>query len=234
MSREIQDLELAGHPLARFVTAARGRRIGEVLDARLTSVTAVFEDLCDPHNVAAVLRTAEALGVQDVHLVNRAGRVRPDRNIALGAERWLELHHHDRLVLCVGALQARGFEVWGADVTAGSLPLAEITGARPVALVFGSERVGLSRLARRYVDRRFHIPMLGFTGSYNVSVAAALALYQVTERRRQALGAAGDLDPVRRAELLDTWLKRSVRRSEQILRVLEPAPGKGKHLDRNR
>ena len=155
-----------------------------MLDQRLVSVTVVFEDPCDPHNVSAVLRTSEALGIQDVHLVERAARVRPDQNIALGAERWISVFHHDRLAACLGALQARGFEVWGADVAPGARPLDEISCERPVALLIGSERVGLSRTARLHVDQRFFVPMPGFTGSLNVSVAAAISLHHVTRNRR--------------------------------------------------
>jgi tRNA (guanosine-2'-O-)-methyltransferase len=211
---------LTDHPLAPLVTPARLRRIEEVLRARLASVTLVFEDLCDPHNVSAVLRTAEALGIQDVHLVERAQRVRPDENIALGAERWLSLHRHDRLAACLGSLQARGFSVWGADVAAGARPLEEISGEDPVALLFGSERVGLSKTARLHVDERFYVPMPGFTGSLNVSVAAAISLFQVAQRRRRVIGGIGDLEVGRRAELGERWLTRSVRRADRILSLL--------------
>jgi len=220
MSQTNSGRETQQIPLAELITPARRRRIDDVLDARLASVSVIFEDLCDAHNVSAVLRTAEAVGIQDVHLISRAGRVRPRRKIALGSERWLDLHWHDRLAPCLGSLQARGFEVWGADVEEGTRELDDITCDRPVALLFGSERVGLSKLARLHVDERFAVPMHGFTGSFNVSVAAAIALFTVAARRRRQLGVQGDLPPERRVELLRSWIRLSVRRADEIIQAL--------------
>lgn len=209
------------HPLQPLVTVERFQRFHEVLAQRLTSVRVVIEDLCDPHNVAAILRTAEALGMQDVHIVERAARLRPSRSTTAGADRWLSIERHDRLAACIGTLQARGFDVWGADVIPGACPVETIDVSRPVALVLGSERVGLSRVARRHVDGFCKIPLAGLTASLNVSVAAAIAMHTLASRRRTFLGQPGDLPVERQKELLDRWLRVSVRCSGPILKELE-------------
>lgn len=147
--------------LAALLTDERRRRIEQVLQSRLGSLVVVLEDFCDAHNVAAVLRSAEAVGVQDVHLIQRGSRQRPGHKAAAGAERWLTLHVEDRLARCLGTLQARGFEAWGADLGAGAVPIAEVPVDRPLVVVLGSERRGLSPVARRHLDGRFVIPMHG-------------------------------------------------------------------------
>ena len=203
------------------VTERRLRRIIEVAQRRLSSVTVVLENLYDPHNASAVVRTAEGFGLDGVHVVEQPNRFAPARSIVRGADRWLQIEKHRGLTGCLGTLEARGFLVCAADVGAGCVALEDIPVDRPVALVFGSEHDGLSKRAKGLSELRFTIPMAGFTGSFNVSVSAAIALHDVARRRRELLGRAGDLDEAQRRARVESWLAKSAGRRARA-RAEEP------------
>ena len=209
---------LQSHPLAGEVTPRRLQRIAAVVGSRLASVTVVLENVHDPHNASAVVRTAEGFGLDAVHLVEQPNRWEKNRAITKGADRWVEIVRHRELTKCIGSLS--GFRVCAADVGEGCVPLHAIPVDRPVALVFGSEHAGLSKRALGWAETRFTIPMQGFVESFNVSVSAAITLYDVTRRRRLLLGADGDLSADDRAARADGYLRRSVKHADaRIARV---------------
>jgi tRNA (guanosine-2'-O-)-methyltransferase len=203
---------LRAHPLAGEVTERRVARIAQVAAARLRSVTVVMENVFDPHNCSAVLRTAEGLGLDAIHVVEQPNRFEKNKAIAMGADRWIAVERHPGLARCLGDLSARGTVLLAADVGEGCLPVHAIPVDAPVALVFGSERDGLSKRARALTDRRFTVPMYGFVESFNVSVSAAVALSDVARRRREHLGRTGDLDDDEAWGRAERWLVRSAKR----------------------
>lgn len=196
-------------------------RIDEVLRQRLQSLCLVLDDLHDAQNIAAILRSAEAFGVQDVHIIEHGPRFRLKRKPARSSEAWVTVQWHERAARCLGDLSAQGFEIWGADVGPGCVPLSEVPIDRPVAVVMGSERQGLGTMTRRYLDGRFSVPMFGFVESFNVSVATALSLSEFSRRRREFLQDLGDLDLPRREFLRAQWIQRSVRRHDLVKRAFE-------------
>lgn len=202
--------------LAPFVTEGRKQRIEAVLDARTTEVTVVLEDIHDEHNAAAVLRTAEACGLTEVHVIARSVDFRVSRKVSQGAHKWLDVVHHVDAAAASEALRRDGYRVFAADVQPGAAPLSTIPIEGPVALMFGNEHAGLSSAARDAADARFTVPMRGFVESLNISVACAVSLYGVIERRRQA-GALGPLDPATRARLRAAWYTASVRAAPALL-----------------
>jgi len=180
-----------------------------------------MENVADVHNASAVLRSAEALGLDTIHVVEQPNRWEKNAAISRGAERWIEVARHQGLARCLGDLSARGFQLFAADVGPGCVPVHEIDIERPVALVFGSERDGLSKRALALTDARFTIPMFGFVESFNVSVSAALTLYDVSSRRRRYIAPLeGDLDERALERLTDLYLRRAVRNPD-ILRHYE-------------
>ena len=183
----------------------RRARIDAVLDRRIQSVVVVVEAVRRRHNTSAILRTAEAFGLHEVHLVT--GGFHPSRGAARGAERWLDLHRHDTTRGCLEALKARGFQVWVADPTDEAVLPAQIPVDGPVALLFGSELVGVSDEARALADGTVALPMRGLTASLNVSSAAACLILDVAERRRAVVG-GGDLDEDRKAASRTRWDER--------------------------
>jgi tRNA (guanosine-2'-O-)-methyltransferase len=209
---------LAHHPLLPEVTERRLTRIVDVVRSRLSSVTIVMENLADSHNVSAVLRTSEGFGLDTIHVVEQPNPFERNKAITKGSDRWIEVARHKGLARCLGDLSARGFTLFAADVGEGCVPLEEIPVDKPVALIMGSEHAGLSKRALSLCDARFTIPMHGFVESFNVSVSAAISLYDVTHRRRRHLQRRGDLDFAAQVARADGYLKRSVKDPRVIAR----------------
>jgi tRNA (guanosine-2'-O-)-methyltransferase len=202
--------------LAPFLVDGRRERIDATIDARLGGLTVVIENLHDPHNGAAVLRSAEALGLQTVHVVEAAEKFRFSSDVSQGCEKWLDIERHPTFTEASGCLRAAGFALYAA-VPDGAASLGDLDFSRPAAVVVGNEHAGLSATALAGVDARFAIPMVGMTRSLNLSVAAALIMSHAASDRRRTLGQDGDLDPTTRLRLRARFYAASVRGAEQIL-----------------
>jgi tRNA (guanosine-2'-O-)-methyltransferase len=201
----------------RFGTAHRMRGIAVVLDA-----------LYDPGNRSSIYRTAEGLGLLDVHLVRpEAAWKEHARSVSRGAEKWLTLHHWRSAADCATAIRARGMQILCADASVTN-DLTPFDLRHPTALVFGNEHEGVSPAMRAAADGFFAIPMRGFAGSFNVGVAAGLALHAARVARERALGSTTDLDALARMTLLVDYATRSslwMRRLEDERRARGAADG---------
>lgn len=216
---ELRDLVSAiplGKALLDELTAHRAQRMIDVAAARLRGVTVVMENLVDNHNASAVLRTCEGLGVDVMHVVEQPHRWEKNKAIARSADDWVSVRRHQKLAPLLGDLSAQGFDLYAADVGPGCISVADIDVSRPVCLVFGSEHSGLSKRALAMTEHRFTVPMHGMVESFNVSVSAALALWEVTNRRRRHLHADGDLDADAAVERAFVYLKRAIKSPEHI------------------
>ena len=215
--------------LTDLVTPQRLARMDAVLAARTAHLTVVFEDVYHPHNASAVLRTCECLGLQDVHVVEDTKAFRPARDIARGSARWLTLHRWRRdegggVEACLAALRAQGYRIVATSPGEGAIPLDEVQLERPLAVCFGTEETGLSPTAFAAADLRVTIPTPGFTRSLNVSVTAALVLYELATRLR-ADGPAPPLPPERCADLTLLWLAEERRSARGLAREAHTAAG---------
>lgn len=179
--------------LAPFLSESRRSAIERVLRARLGSVHAAIECPEDPYNAAAVVRTAEALGVLHVHVVGAPAGALHARKTTQGSFNWVHTRHHAQLGGLLAALAAAGVRVFGAAPDA-SRTLEELPVDAPFCLLFGNEATGLTQAARAACALHFRIPMVGMSESLNLSVSAAIALYSAASARRRLLGAQGDLD----------------------------------------
>lgn len=185
--------------LAPLLTAERIARIDEVLALRLASVTAIVEDTYDPHNAAATIRTAEGHGLSDLHVAAPRADFR-SKGVTRGTDRWIDVHTWGSFPEAATALRAQGFRVV-ATLPDAKVELSTIDVSKPVAVAFGNEHDGLSAAAVAACDDAVRIPMYGFAESYNLSVSVALAISQLSTRRRAHLGAPGDLSAARCARL---------------------------------
>ena len=178
----------------------RRRRIEEVVAQRTRTLAVVLEDLEDPHNIAAVLRSCEAFGIQEVHAITRNYAFHPNPKITQGAEKWLDLSLYREPDRCLRLLKQRGYLLAATDLSESATSLFDLPIDRPLAIVFGTEKVGVSRGMLEQCDLRFKIPMLGFSQSFNISVAAAVCLSHLVFKRLEKLGKSGDLpEPEQRA-----------------------------------
>jgi len=219
-----RDPALICEALAPLLGEERRRRIDEVVDARLASLTVVVENLHDPRNGAAVLRSCEAFGLQTVHVVEAAERFRFSAEVSQGCEKWMDVERHPTFASAHARLQAAGFALYAA-VPDGKVPLEALDFSRPAAIVVGNEHAGLTSGAIALADVPFAIPMAGMTRSLNLSVATALIVAHAAARRRAALGRAGDLDDEARAVLRARFYAASVRGADGVVARHVAAPG---------
>ncbi|OLC77621.1 MAG: hypothetical protein AUG04_11325 [Deltaproteobacteria bacterium 13_1_20CM_2_69_21] len=215
----------AAHAPARFywslLTAERKARIESVVEARLQSVTVVLDRLLDPHNTAAVLRTAEGLGLARVHLVaHQAADGLAHRRVTQDAHKWLDVETHASGALAARRLRESGFAVWAGHLDRAARLYSELPADRPMALVFGNEHEGPSPETLAACTGTFRIPMAGFTQSFNVSVAAGIALAHLATARRRLLGRPGDLPEEARVQLRDRFTLLAAK----LARRMKPRP----------
>jgi tRNA (guanosine-2'-O-)-methyltransferase len=205
---------------AEFLAPARKARIDEVVAGRTRTLTVVMEAFCDPQNVNAVLRTCEAFGVQELHVVE--GPMKPyqrNKKISQNADKWLEVRRWKSVRACLEHLKERGHLVYATHLGDGARPLEDLSFREKVALVFGNESRGVSAEALRLADARYAIPMGGFVRSLNVSVAVAVSLYRAVERRIAERGRHGDLSPEEAAELRERFYLLAVRQRARIAKA---------------
>ena len=184
---------------------ARTQRMKHVISQRIRHVRCVIEAVYHRHNISAILRTCDALGIHTVHLITDSFRA--TKGAARGAERWLNIIRHKTPEEAIEALRSDGYAIYIADLADISVTPEQVPIDTPVCLWFGAELVGVSEAAQAAADGVMTIPMRGFAQSLNVSVAAALALRPVVERAR-ALGDVALLTPEVRDATWAEWMSR--------------------------
>lgn len=197
----------------RSITPRRLARMRGTLARRQPDLSIVIENITDPHNVSAMLRSCDAVGVAEAHLVYEPGTA-PEvhRGVAASAQRWIDVTTHDDINVCYERLRARGIAIYATSLGEASHELFDLDLTRPSAFVFGNETWGVSERAVEGADTTVFIPMMGMVESLNVSVACSVTLYEALRQRR----AAGMYDqpaiaePVLTARLAD-WLSREGR-----------------------
>jgi tRNA (guanosine-2'-O-)-methyltransferase len=212
--------------LRQFVTGGRYQKFIENVQFRTRHLTIVLEDIYQPHNASAVLRTCDCFGIQDVHIIENRNTYQVNPDVALGSSQWLDLIKYNgpggNTVKCLQHLREKGYRIVATtphkdDYTPDSLPLDQKT-----ALVFGTELEGLTPEALSMADDFIRIPMVGFTESLNISVSAAIIIQSLSNRLRSS-GINWQLTPAEQDHILLGWLKQSVKKSEIIIREFTSA-----------
>jgi tRNA (guanosine-2'-O-)-methyltransferase len=196
---------------------ARKDRIDRVLAERTRSVTVVLDRLEDTFNMAAVVRTCEGMGLQELHIVRNAMvPFRPNIKVTQGCEKWMDIHVHRDFAACRDHLHDRGYALWASAPGEGARGLFELRFDTKVALIFGNERFGVSPEVLEGSDGRFWIPMRGFTQSLNVSAAVSAAVTRAVSWRVEHLGSSGDLSGEERAALRERFRRLSVKQRHRL------------------
>jgi tRNA (guanosine-2'-O-)-methyltransferase len=196
--------------LRELLTPRRLERIDFVVRHRHRTLTVVVEDLRDPHNQAAVLRTAEGLGLMSAHVIDTGAQTfQPNRGVTKDADKWLTVRRYSDPAPCLDELKAAGFAIYAGELSASSVSLYDLDVCRPCAFVFGNEHRGVSPAIRERADQLFLIPMRGFVESFNVSVAAGICMAHAV-RQREVAGMVTDLDPSEREALRADYERRSL------------------------
>lgn len=174
------------------MTPERWKRLNEALSRRQGDLTVVLENVHKPHNVAAIVRTADAVGLTEVHAYVRPGALRRGTLkrhpfVAGGSDRWVEVAVYDAIRPAIERVRASGLTIVAAHLTPAAVDFRAVDYTRPTAVLLGQELFGVSAEACALVDRFIKIPMVGLVGSLNVSVAAAVILFEA-QRQRAAAG----------------------------------------------
>lgn len=206
--------------LEGFITPERIERVRAVLDNRTRHICLVLEDIYKPQNSSATLRTCDALGVQDVHIIENHSPFSLDTRVSLGSCRWTTLKRYrkpggNNTRACFAALRAQGYRIVATTPGPGSLSLEEIDLENKCAFVFGNEEQGMSTVAINEADQCLSLPMYGFTQSYNISVSVGIVLMHMMSRLR-SLEVDWHLSEEEKEALTLKWYRTSVRRDDII------------------
>jgi tRNA (guanosine-2'-O-)-methyltransferase len=209
--------------LREFATEDRWDKITEVARRRTRHITVVVEDVYQSHNGSAVLRSCEGFGIQDVHIIENKNEFDSSSQVTIGADQWLTLHRYNKsktnnTEACFEALKSKGYKVIATSPHENDRSLNDLPVTDKTALVFGSEIDGISDTAKELADGFVKIPMAGFSESFNISVSAAICLYNITRRLRDSDIDCG-LTEAELEELTLQWLKKSIKAGEQLERA---------------
>ncbi len=209
------DLDLLAY-LESFLTEERRNRFREVLDFRTKFLTIAAEDVFQQHNASAIVRSSDVFGLQEVHLIEGRFGKRVDKNIAMGAQQWVDIKSYKNARECAEALKSEGYKIIATMPSGNAIPLDEFTITEKTVLFFGTEKEGLSPEIVQKADDFLQIPMVGFSESLNVSVSAAIILQKLTtDLRRSDLNWRLN-EEEKQAKLLD-WTKKTIKNVDQII-----------------
>ena len=211
--------ELIQH-LSPLITNERWNRFQKVLAERTQYLTIVLENIYQPLNASAVLRSADCFGIQDVHVIENYNEFHPDREVAMGSSRWLNIQRYNKTnnnsLNCIKKLKKEGYRIVATSPHINDCNLHEFELSKgKTALFFGTEMEGLTDVVLQEADEYLKIPMYGFTESFNLSVAAAICLQHLSHQLRQQ-NIDWQLDKEAKERTLLNWLRYSVDRSEII------------------
>lgn len=207
--------------LSGFVSENRLQRFDEILEKRLSHIHIVLENLFQAHNASAVLRSCDCFGVQNIHFIENYNRMRVSDDVAMGSSQWLTVRRYNKegnnTTSTLQGLKAQGFKIIATTPHKNDFTLRDLPLDQKIALVFGTEREGVSKEVMEEADGFVSIPMMGFTESFNVSVCAALCMYELTNRIRREV-ANPYLSAEETAEVRLQWIKASVDNSPALVR----------------
>jgi len=191
---------------------------------RTRHITVLLENLFQPHNASAVLRSCDCFGVQDIHIIENYNKYTTNREIDMGSSKWLNLYKYNQAehntVEAINHLKSKGYKIVATTPHTDDCTIDELPIDQPVALMFGTELTGLTDIALEHADAYVKLPMYGFTESYNISVSVALALFNVTERIRKDNNINWRLSENEQDEILLDWSKKVVKHSSKVEAIL--------------
>jgi tRNA (guanosine-2'-O-)-methyltransferase len=168
------------------MTQERRGKIRAVLDRRQPDLTVFLENVHKPHNLSAILRSCDAVGVLEAHCVSFGTRPRAFSDTSAGSEKWVPLHQYETTRGALESLKAQGFQIAAAHLSDEAIDYRELDYTRPTAILLGAEKFGVTDEAALLVDKHVIIPMHGMVQSLNVSVAAAVILFEAQRQRLEA------------------------------------------------
>lgn len=209
--------------LSKYVTDNKLAIFHDLVEKRTRYMTVVLEDLYQPQNTSAVMRTCDCFGVQDVHIIENRNPWEYNPDVERGSSKWLNLNrynkHPNNTKDCIDALKAKGYAIVATTPRA-SMNVSDLPINRPFALVFGTEKQGVSEHVLSSADHQVKIPMFGFTESFNISVAAAIFLHTCRHRMETA-GIPWQLTREEKNAVLISWCKKALKHHQKYVKTFE-------------
>ena len=178
--------------LSSFISENKRALFDRIAPERTHHVTLVLEDIYQPHNASAAVRTCDLLGVQNIHIIENRNKYVMNPDVTLGSSKWTDMHryrdHDNNSRVCMDRLRKDGYRIVATTPRADGFTPQTIPLDGPLAFCFGTELTGLSDAVLDHADLHLRIPMYGFTESYNISVSVAITLFTVMERLRAGDG----------------------------------------------
>lgn len=202
--------------LESFLTDHRRQRFQKVLSERTKHFTVATEDVYQLHNTSAVIRSCDVFGIQEVNIVEEVNSKRIDREIAMGAQKWVDLNRYHTTKSCISDLRSRGYQIVATSPHVEDCELIDFDITKKSCFFFGRETEGLSQQVLDEADTFLKIPMFGFTESLNISVSAAIILQHVTSKLRKS-----QIDwKLSESELIEKrfdWVKKTLKNYDDIV-----------------
>ncbi|MGG8494925.1 TrmH family RNA methyltransferase [Tenacibaculum sp. TC6] len=206
--------------LEGYVTENRKNLFKKVLAERTKHFTVVLEDIYQPHNASAVVRSCDIFGIQDVYAIENRYTSKVSRHVAKGSQKWLDFYRYKKdgnnTQRCIQDLRDRGYQIIGTTPHNDSCLLPDFDITKKSAFVFGVERDGISEYVKNEADGFLKIPMVGFTESLNISVAAAIILQDVTNRIKKT-DTNWQLTPSEKSKIYAEWIQKSIKNVDKLI-----------------
>jgi len=203
--------------LSSFITESRKKKFEEIIAKRTRYITVVLEDIFQSHNASAVLRTAECLGIQDVHIIENKNTYNINPKVTLGSAKWINIIRYNDLANdtenCIFKLKKTGYRIIATCPHREGYTLHKFPLDSPAAFVFGNELEGLSDIVINAADAFVKLPMYGFTESYNISVAVAITLSEIIDKLHTS-SIRWQLNEDEKYKILLQWAKNTIKHSK--------------------
>ncbi len=205
--------------LCGFVSDNKIVRLDEIALNRTRYLTVVMEDIFQSQNASAVLRTCDCFGIQDVHIIENRNPYEINPDVELGSAKWLNMNRYNtnghNTLDAYKVLKDKGYTIVATSPHKNDLLIEDLPIDRKIALVFGTEREGLSEIALQHADAYVKIPMYGFTESFNLSVSAAMSVHYLSEKIRRS-GIHWQLTEEEAIDIKLNWISHVIRMGEQL------------------
>ncbi len=210
--------------LESFVSERRLGRLKEVLDKRTNHLTIVLEDVYQSHNFSAVLRSADIFGIQTLNFIENRNKYKVSEDVSMGSTQWLSINRYqnkeNNTKQCLQDLKAKGYKIVATSLHKNSISLNQLSLEQPIALVFGTELTGITKDVEDVADEFVTLPMFGFTESFNISVCAALCMYELRNKLENS-GISFGLTEAEKKDIYIEWLKASIKKHDLVIKEFD-------------
>lgn len=195
--------------MGSLLTPERRERIRSVIEKRTYDIVPVLDGIHDLGNLSAVMRSAEAFGLQELHFVENQPKYKISQRTSKGTDKWLNVVRWKESLACAKDLKSRGYQIIATHLDDTAIPISEVDFSKKTAIILGNEKDGVSQDILKMSDARCIIPMQGFAESFNISVAAALSFYHIYQDRMRRLGHHGNLTEEQKLHLIADYYLRT-------------------------